>query len=271
MSRPRPALFATLTLLLLVALVSSPTAALGSSEASVARVTKRAARTTGHARKVKRTHVVRRSRAVRRRPDHSQATTIPRRRTRGFRRTRPGVSSAPAPKTAAGKPAAIAAVLATSCQNTELIPTPSNIELVRAAVLCLINRERAQNGEPPLVLNAELQQAAEGHSHELVSADYFEHVSPSGVTPVDRIRATGYIPSENVGYVIGENLAWGTLNLATPQSIVSAWIASPGHLANILEAQYTDTGLGVTAAVPPSLSGGEAGATYAQEFGVIVH
>jgi uncharacterized protein YkwD len=96
-------------------------------------------------------------------------------------------------------------------------------------------------------------------------------VSPSGVTPVDRIRATGYIPSENVGYVIGENLAWGTLNLATPESVVNAWIASPGHLANILEAQYTDTGLGVTPAVPPSLSGGESGATYAQEFGVIVH
>jgi uncharacterized protein YkwD len=264
MSRPRPALFATLTLLLLVPLASSPTAALG-SEASVARAAKRVARTTGHARKAKRTH------AVRRRHDHSRATTVPRRRTRGFRRTHPGVSTVPAAPTASARTAAIAAALATSCQNTELIPTPSNIELVRAAVLCLINRERAQNGEPPLALNAELQQAAESHSQELVSADYFEHVSPSGVTPVDRIRATGYIPSENVGYVIGENLAWGTLNLATPQSVVSAWIGSPGHLANILEAQYTDTGVGVMAAVPPSLSGGEAGATYAEEFGVIVH
>jgi uncharacterized protein YkwD len=166
--------------------------------------------------------------------------------------------------------AAIAVVLATACQNTELTPNPGNVELVRAAVLCLINRERAQNGEAPLTISVQLQQAAEGHSSELVSADYFEHVSPSGVTPVDRVRASGYIPSENVGYVIGENLAWGTMNLATPQSIVSAWIASPGHLANILEAQYTGTGIGVTPAVPPSLSGGEAGATYAQEFGVII-
>jgi uncharacterized protein YkwD len=175
------------------------------------------------------------------------------------------------PTAANGKPAAIAAVLATPCQNTELMPSWGNIELVRAAVLCLINRERAQNGEAPLALSPQLQQAAQGHSQELVSADYFEHVSPSGVTPVDRIRATGYVPSENVGYVIGENLAWGTINLATPQSIVSAWIASPGHLANILEAQYTDTGIGVTPQVPPSLAGGEAGATYAQEFGVIIH
>jgi uncharacterized protein YkwD len=182
--------------------------------------------------------------------------------------------SAPSPTArgtaAADRSAAIAAVLATSCQNTELTPTAGDLELVRAAVLCLVNRERAQNGEAPLTSSPQLQQAAEGHSDELVSADYFDHVSPSGVTPVDRIRSTGYIPNQNVGYVIGENLAWGTLNLATPQAIVSAWIASPGHLANILEAQYTDTGIGVMPAVPPSLSGGEAGATYAQEFGVIL-
>jgi uncharacterized protein YkwD len=223
-------------------------------------------RAVEHGRKARRRGSVRRS--VR----DNRTAAAPGHRTRGFRHTAAGRRLAPAASQSAAdrKTAAIAAVLATSCQNTELIPTPTNLALVRASIVCLVNRERAQNGEAPLTLNPQLQQAAEGHSQELVSADYFDHVSRSGVTPVDRIRATGYIPSENVGYVIGENLAWGTLNLATPQSIVNAWIASPGHLANILEAQYTDTGIGVTAAVPPSLSGGEAGATYAQEFGVIV-
>jgi uncharacterized protein YkwD len=269
----RPILLATLTLLLIFPLASSSTAAMGSAEAGAARVSKRPTRTTGRARKAKRTHGVTRRRSGAGERDRSRPKTPARHRTRGFRRTRPGASTMPAKARTApvGRPAAIAAVLATSCQNTELIPTQSNLELIRAAVLCLIDRERAQNGEPPLALSPQLQQAAQGHSQELVSADYFDHVSPSGVTPVDRIRATGYIPSENVGYVIGENLAWGTLNLATPQSVVNAWIASPGHLANILEAQYTDTGVGVTPAVPPSLSGGEPGATYAQEFGVIVH
>jgi uncharacterized protein YkwD len=166
--------------------------------------------------------------------------------------------------------ATIAAVLATPCQNTELTPEAADIGLVRAAVLCLINRKRAESGESPLVANAELEQAAEEHAQELVADDYFAHVAPSGETPVDRIRATGYIPNPSVGYVIGENLAWGTYQLSTPQAIVSAWIASPGHLANILEAQYDDTGIGVTAAVPPSLAPGAPGATYAQEFGVIV-
>jgi uncharacterized protein YkwD len=166
--------------------------------------------------------------------------------------------------------ATIAAVLATPCENTELTPEAGNIALVRAAVLCLINRKRAENSESPLKLNAALEQAAEGHCQELIADDYFAHVSPSGETPVDRIRDTGYIPSPSVGYVIGENLAWGTYQLSTPQAIVSAWIASPGHLANILEAQYTETGIGITPAVPASLAPGAPGATYAQEFGVII-
>ena len=149
--------------------------------------------------------------------------------------------------------ASIAAVLATPCQNTELTPTAENVSLVRAAILCLINRKRAENGESPLELSPDLEQAAEGHCQELISDDYFAHVSPAGETPVDRIRATGYIPGPSVGYVIGENLAWGTYQLSTPAAIVAAWIASPGHLANILEAQYRETGIGVTPAVPASL------------------
>lgn len=164
----------------------------------------------------------------------------------------------------------IAAALATPCQNTELTPEAGNIDAVREAVLCLVNQERAQNGKVPLKVSGQLEQAAEGHCTELIADDYFAHVSPSGETPVDRIRETGYIPGPSVGYAIGENLAWGTLDLSTPSAIVAAWIASPGHLANILESQYTETGIGITPAVPSSLAEGEAGATYAQEFGSII-
>jgi uncharacterized protein YkwD len=152
-----------------------------------------------------------------------------------------------------------------------MTPEPGNLGLVRAAVLCLINTERAQNGEEPLATDPRLQQAAESHGREMISADYFDHVSPSGLTPVERIRSTGYIPNSEVGYVIGENLAWGTLSLSTPQAIVNAWIASPEHLANILESKYRDTGIDVEPEVPAQLSEGVAGALYTQEFGVIVH
>jgi uncharacterized protein YkwD len=196
------------------------------------------------------------------------------RHTRGSTTTSPAAtepSPTPTAQTSATAHAAtIAAELSTPCQNTELTPEAGNIPLVRAAVLCLINRKRAEDGEQPLGANARLEQAAEGHCQELIADDYFAHVSPSGETPVDRIREMGYIPNANVGYVIGENLAWGTYQLSTPQSIVAAWIASPGHLANILESQYTETGIGITPAVPASLGDGAPGATYAQEFGVIV-
>jgi uncharacterized protein YkwD len=171
---------------------------------------------------------------------------------------------------AAARAGVIAGVLATPCQNTQLIPEAGNLALARAAVLCLINNERAQNGLEPLGADPGLERAAESHGKEMLSLDYFDHVSPSGLTPVQRVRTTGYIPSSEVGYVVGENLAWGTLTLATPQSIVSAWIASPEHLANILEGRYRDTGIDVEPAVPEELAEGVGGALYTQEFGVIV-
>jgi uncharacterized protein YkwD len=188
-------------------------------------------------------------------------------------------SSAPKPTTNATSSAqaaaqstslAVAAALAAPCPNTQITPEEGNIELAREAVLCLVNQERAQHGIAPLRLSHQLEVAAEGHCGELIADDYFAHVSPTGETPVERIRTTGYIPGPPAGYVIGENLAWGTYGLATPQAIVSAWIASPEHLANILEAEYSETGIGISPAVPSSLAPGATGATYAQEFGAIV-
>jgi uncharacterized protein YkwD len=185
-------------------------------------------------------------------------------------KTGPALANAQGTPSGEDPAASIAAVLAAPCQNIELMPEAGNLELVRTAVVCLINRERAQNGVEPLTLSNQLEQAAEGHSQELIADNYFAHVSPSGETPVDRVRGTGYIPGPSVGYVIGENLAWGTYGLATPQSIVAAWIASPEHLANILEAKYRQTGVAVAPQVPAALAGGAPGATYAQEFGVIL-
>jgi len=196
------------------------------------------------------------------------------------RRTKPTRNPAPAAppqqhSVVAGAKASqsvtIAKVLATPCQNTELTPEAANLALVRAAILCLVNTERAQNGLDPLETNPRLEAAAESHGREMISVDYFDHVSPSGVTPVDRVRGAGYIPSPEDGYVIGENLAWGTLSLSTPASIVAAWIASPEHLANILEGKYRETGIDVEPEAPASLAEHVQGALYTQEFGVVVH
>jgi uncharacterized protein YkwD len=156
------------------------------------------------------------------------------------------------------------------CPNANLLPTPANLGHVRAAVLCLVNQERVRDHESPLRANGRLQQAAQGHSEDMALGDYFEHVGPGGNTPLRRIRASGYIPSPRDGYAIGENIAWGTFSLATPQAIVAAWMASPEHRANILEARYRDTAVGVWPAAPASLAEGQSGAVYTQDFGVIV-
>ena len=68
------------------------------------------------------------------------------------------------PPRAATLASVLASLLATPCQNTELMPEPGNLALIRAAVLCLINRVRAQNDERPLTPSGQLEQAAEGHS-----------------------------------------------------------------------------------------------------------
>lgn len=179
--------------------------------------------------------------------------------------------TASATTVAAAQAQTIADVLATPCQNTQLMPQASNLPLIRASVLCLVNTERAEHGKEPLQSNTNLEQAAESHGKEMLALDYFAHVAPSGLTPVERIRETGYVPSSEVGYVLGENLAWGTLSLATPEAIVNAWIASPEHLANILEGRYRETGIDVEPQAPESLAEGVEGALYTQEFGVIVH
>ena len=181
-------------------------------------------------------------------------------------------SSRPKETTVSAAPsgaATIAKVLGTACENTELMPEAGNLEAIEQATLCLVNQERARSGELPLQVNADLSRAAEGHSAEMVAEDYFSHVSPSGETPFQRIEAAGYIPNSQVGYTLGENIAWGTLYLATPKAIVAAWIASPEHLANILNPAYTETGMGIASSAPPSLAEGEPGAIYSQEFGVI--
>ena len=178
--------------------------------------------------------------------------------------------SAGAEATALSNAATVARFVATSCENTGLVPEAGNLALIRAAVLCLINNVRADHGELPLQPNAQLEAAAQNHANEMIADDYFAHVSPSGETPLERDQDSGYIPNSSVGYVIGENLGCGTLGLATPQAIVSAWVASPEHLANILNSEWVDTGIAVVAEVPYLLGEGEPGATYAQEFGVIM-
>lgn len=156
------------------------------------------------------------------------------------------------------------------CTNTQLQPSAANLALIRAATLCLVNRERTSRGESALRPDRDLQIAAQGHSADMSAGDYFDHDGLHGDTPLSRARASGYIFSSHLGYAVGENIAWATLWLATPKAIVAGWMASPGHRANILDATFRDTGIGVSPHPLASLAHGESGAIYTQDFGRII-
>jgi uncharacterized protein YkwD len=156
----------------------------------------------------------------------------------------------------------ITAHISSSCPGADLRPTEKDLGHIRAATLCLVNRERAGRGERPLAPNARLEQAAQRHAEGMFIGHYLGHVGRRGDTPVGRMRAAGYI-----GYEVGENIGWGTLWLATPRAIVAAWMASPGHRAKILDARFRDTGVGVFPRLLSSLARGHSGAIYTQDFG----
>jgi uncharacterized protein YkwD len=149
------------------------------------------------------------------------------------------------------------------CANATSAPTNANVAAIRASVLCLINEQRTRRGLAPLADNAQLTTAAQGHSDDMVARRYFSHTSADGRTFATRIKASGYLTGYR-SYSIAENIAWGTGTRGTPQQIVSAWMSSAGHRANILNASLRDSGIGVNPGVP--VSGYGAGGTYTQDF-----
>ena len=150
------------------------------------------------------------------------------------------------------------------CVDADLQPTAGNLKRIRQAILCLHNKVRARHSMAPLRASTRLRRAATGHTKDMVAAGYFEHTSPGGTTMVDRILSADYV-RDGEGWMLGENLAWGTGSLGTPRGAMKAWLDSPGHRANILKRSFRELGVGVVARVPDS---GDAGATYTVDFGV---
>lgn len=116
---------------------------------------------------------------------------------------------------------------------------PSVARLTRSGVIDWTNRNRSVQGvASSLSENAVLDRAAEAKVDDMFAKQYFEHVSPSGVG-VDKL-------AESVGYeyiVVGENLALG--NFKDDETLVTAWMNSPGHRANILNARFQEIGVAV--------------------------
>ena len=153
-----------------------------------------------------------------------------------------------------------------SCPNPDLAPSAETLPAMVEATLCLINGERADRGLAALAPNATLAGAASSYAQDLVAGSYFSHTGRDGSSAFDRIERSGYLV-DGAGWVIGENLAWGTGALATPGSIMQAWMNSPGHRDNILNSDFREIGIGIVTGNPAGPDG--LGATYATDFGMI--
>ncbi|MEW1922453.1 CAP domain-containing protein [Streptomyces sp. NPDC088360] len=113
--------------------------------------------------------------------------------------------------------------------------SPSAESAAEAAVLTLVNAERAKVGCSPVRADAALASLAGDFSADMAERDFFDHTDPDGATPWDRAEKAG------ISDLGGENIARGQANA---QSVMDAWMNSSGHRANILNCDYKTLGVG---------------------------
>jgi uncharacterized protein YkwD len=76
-----------------------------------------------------------------------------------------------------------------------------------------------------------LERAAAEHSQDMANHNYFDHTGRDGSSPAIRATRSGY-----KWRTVGENLASGIM---TPEEVVSGWVGSPHHCANLMDGRFT--------------------------------
>lgn len=105
----------------------------------------------------------------------------------------------------------------------------------------LVNAERRSQGEPPLVWDAELSRMARLHSQNMAQQNFFNHAGPDGQGLRERSRANGV-----VGFrALAENLAFSKGFADVASCAVVGWMHSQGHRDNILNEEFTRSGIGI--------------------------
>ena len=117
------------------------------------------------------------------------------------------------------------------------IPTAdATVSSYEKEVVRLVNEIRTKNGLKPLTENWQLSRVARYKAQDMHDKNYFSHTSPTYGSPFTMIKNFG------ISYrTAGENIAMG---YKTPQAVVDGWMNSAGHRANILNAGYTQIGVG---------------------------
>ena len=103
-------------------------------------------------------------------------------------------------------------------------------------VLELVNVERTKQGLKALQMDESVRKVARLKSEDMRKNNYFDHTSPTYGSPFDMLKKFGISYSS-----AGENIAQG---YRTPEQVVTGWMNSPGHRANILNASFTHLGVG---------------------------
>ncbi len=105
-----------------------------------------------------------------------------------------------------------------------------------AQLLADVNRARVAMALSPLEADTRLADAATLQARHTAETGRLSHLGPDGAALAARVRATGYVFA-----VTAENLASGT---ADASRVVSLWLDSPGHRKNMLDAAFSEAGIG---------------------------
>lgn len=135
-------------------------------------------------------------------------------------------------------------------------PPPNGTNSQEREVLDLVNAARRQEGCRPLQLDDALVRAAGGHASDMANRKYFSHETPEGKTASRRMRDAGWS-----GQTYGENIAAG---YPSAERVVAAWMESDGHRENILNCDFTETGIGYD---PGRVKEGYSPGSWVQDFG----
>ncbi|MFJ3336793.1 CAP domain-containing protein [Streptomyces sp. NPDC086766] len=162
---------------------------------------------------------------------HGPKAVEPSRRT--GHHTPGATASHPAAKATTSAPTASTPAAAASPSTPKPTATASG---VAARIVELVNAERAKAGCSPVTLNATLTKAAQAHSEDMAAHQNMSHTGSDGSSPGDRITRAGYDWS-----TYGENVAYG---YSTADQVMSGWMSSPGHRANILNCSFKEIGVG---------------------------
>jgi uncharacterized protein YkwD len=127
--------------------------------------------------------------------------------------------------------AVFCALFAASGASAARSSAPAEAGLLRA-----VNATRTAHGLGALRLDSTLTRAARRHSTEMLQGGYFAHGD-------FRSRMLAF---HVAGPFVGENLAWGSGSYAAAGTVVSEWLSSPEHRANLLRPSFTRIGIGAT-------------------------